>query len=161
MREFRDDALAFCRFVDSWRVNAVPQPFTTLLRLLSALAKSAISIPTVLVEKECAESCRIDHEAWTIIAADLRDLTESAAARLMQEYEGDLDAQVRASMLWDDLADIYRDLRDSLDLYALGGPEQIAEAVWQWRFGYESHWGAHLMRALLTVYEIKFRVYVD
>ena len=42
-----------------------------------------------------------------------------------------------AGSLSDDLADIYRDLRRGL----AAAERDIEEAVWDWRFSYETHWG--------------------
>ena len=47
------------------------------------------------------------------------------------------------------LADIYRDVHEGLVLWEMARPEQ---AVWEWRFGYWSHWGAHLVEALSAIY---------
>lgn len=49
----------------------------------------------------------------------------------------------------DDLSDIYRDLKEGLLLYNQG---QIVEAVWEWRFNYEIHWGAHLTGAQRAIH---------
>jgi hypothetical protein len=46
--------------------------------------------------------------------------------------------------LCDDLSDIYRDLKEGLELYNRG---QLVEAVWEWRFHFEIHWGRHLTGA--------------
>jgi hypothetical protein len=59
-------------------------------------------------------------------------------------------------MLWDDLADLYRDLQNGLDLCLRGRPADVEGAVWWWRFNYEIHWGEHLFRALQSVYEIRY-----
>lgn len=114
-----------------------------------------------MAEKDVEIVERIDHTKWREIAAEIDAVTADACAALVNEYADDEDAQVRASMLWDDLADIYRDLRHGLDLYALGDSENVAEAVWQWRFGYENHWGTHLFRALMTVHEIRYRLLME
>lgn len=44
----------------------------------------------------------------------------------------------------DDLADIYRDIKDNLNLFEAG---HIVEAVWEWRFSFRTHWGQHLLGA--------------
>jgi len=42
----------------------------------------------------------------------------------------------------DDLADIYGDLRDVVWLWE---NSSAADATWQFRFGYQTHWGRHLL----------------
>src|ERR1700730_3073025 len=49
--------------------------------------------------------------------------------------------------LSDDLADIYRDLREGL---AQASP---ADRIWSWRFNWEVHWGRHAISALRAIAE--------
>ena len=59
------------------------------------------------------------------------------------EPQGGLEQDVGQGDAIDDLADIARDLTDVLwHLDNLG----VNDAVWEFRFGYQSHWGAHLHR---------------
>ena len=53
------------------------------------------------------------------------------------------DAPV-ANSLYDDVADIWRDLRRGLNLFDRGFP---AAACWSWRFHFRIHWGEHLVGA--------------
>ncbi len=54
-----------------------------------------------------------------------------------------------ARALWDDLADIYRDLRRGLHLYESG---QQVDAIWDWRFSYDTHWGKHVVDAIRVLF---------
>jgi hypothetical protein len=48
----------------------------------------------------------------------------------------------------DDVGDIYLEIARGLMLYDLG---RAVEALWEWRFGFQTHWGKHatgLLRAL-------------
>lgn len=51
--------------------------------------------------------------------------------------------------LADDLADIYRDVRSGLRKWQRGEND---EALWEWRFNFESHWGEHVTGALRALY---------
>jgi hypothetical protein len=53
------------------------------------------------------------------------------------------------SSLADDLADIWRDLREGLSLLEQG---HVAEAVWEWRNGFDTHWGHHLLSAQRAIH---------
>ena len=50
--------------------------------------------------------------------------------------------------LADDLADIYRDLKEGLLEWDKGNENIRAAVVWEWRFGFENHWGDHLVDGL-------------
>lgn len=156
--DFRNDAQAYCDFIDAWRAGNVSKPYVELLQLLSNLAKSGVSIPFDMPEKDVDQVERIQ---WEIIWAEIHEVTSAASSALMREHADNENAKTRAFMLWDDLADIYRDLRHGLDLFNLGGTDAVAEATWEWRFGYENHWGAHLFRALTTVHEIRYRLFME
>jgi Domain of unknown function (DUF5063) len=60
---------------------------------------------------------------------------------------GDDAREEFGGVLQDDLFDIYRDLRDPVDA---GVAE--AEAVWEWRFSFWTHWGEHLVDALRIIH---------
>lgn len=49
-----------------------------------------------------------------------------------------------ANSLYDDVTDVWRDLRRGLDLFDRGFP---AAACWSWRFHFRMHWGEHLVGA--------------
>jgi hypothetical protein len=54
----------------------------------------------------------------------------------------------------DDLADIYGDLKNALDLYRRGGEAGQRKAVWHWRFTFLFHWGDHLVDALRALHRV-------
>lgn len=54
-----------------------------------------------------------------------------------------------AGSLSDDLIEIYREIRDGL---ALWDTSHAADAIWAWRFGFESHWGTHAIDALRALH---------
>lgn len=159
--DFRNDAQAYCDFIDAWRAGNVRKPYIELLQLLSNLAKSGAAIPFDIAEEDVNHVERIDTAQWWIIASEISKLTCVACSALGTEHANNEEDQVRASMLWDDLADVYRDLRRGLDLFNLGGSDAVADATWQWRFGYENHWGTHLFRAMTTVHEIRYRLFME
>jgi hypothetical protein len=65
----------------------------------------------------------------------------------LQRQLGDFDS-VAGGSLSDDIADIYRDLRDGLIPYDAG---DTGEALWNWRTDFESHWGRHAAHAIYAL----------
>jgi len=65
----------------------------------------------------------------------------------LQRQLADFDSVVDGS-LSDDIADIYRDLRDGLIPYDAG---DSGEAAWNWRTDFESHWGRHAAHAIYAL----------
>lgn len=50
----------------------------------------------------------------------------------------------------DDLADIYRDVQEGMNLYQSG---HRIEALWHWHFYFHHHWGAHAVWAMSVLHE--------
>jgi hypothetical protein len=90
------------------------------------------------------------------LAKSIADSIATEASALVEQHVDNEQELIRVAMLWDDLADIYRDLKNGLRLFDLGTQDATLQAIWDWRFGYENHWGSHLMQALVTVHEIRF-----
>lgn len=157
---FRDDAAAYCAFIDKLRAGPVEKPYTNLLRLLSNLVKSGFDIPFDMPEGEYEKNVRVAHEQTKVAFREIAMFTAPACEVLAADSRFE-ESRERAAILWTDLAEMYFDLREGLDLYALGGPNDIAEAVYVWRWGYEQHWGDHLLRALMTVHEINRQLYFE
>lgn len=62
-----------------------------------------------------------------------------------------LDQQLTQGDAIDDLADIARDLSGVLWLIKHGA---VDDAIWEFRFGYQSHWGMHLHQLRRYLYSV-------
>ena len=58
-----------------------------------------------------------------------------------------------ACSLWDDGEDIGNELMEGCRLFETGRPR---EALWHWKFSFETHWGHHAFGALRALYAICF-----
>lgn len=61
--------------------------------------------------------------------------------------------------LADDLAGIYMELKDGLDLYRRDVDEAVRQAIWDWGFGRKIHWGRHAVHAMSTIYSLVHQHY--
>jgi len=66
------------------------------------------------------------------------------------------DKEAITCNLADDLADIYRDVRQCSEGIAAGAA--LSDVIWEMRVGFETHWGRHLTNALAVVHELRLRV---
>lgn len=98
------------------------------------------------------------HEQWWELAQMIREATSPETEKLVAWHDEALEEGARASALWDDLADLYREWRSGLALWREGTPESQGEAAWVWRFFYQTHWGRHLFRAMTTVNEMLYTI---
>jgi hypothetical protein len=67
----------------------------------------------------------------------------------------DLDSAPVTGSLADDVADIYRDLMKGFAELANG---HVANALWQWKFDFDNHWGQHAAAAIYALYNLRSRV---
>lgn len=66
----------------------------------------------------------------------------------LKPYKCDLDEAMACTILSDDLADIYYDLRKGLDYLQAGLP---GDALFHWQLMHDSHWGLHATSALYAL----------
>jgi Domain of unknown function (DUF5063) len=55
----------------------------------------------------------------------------------------------------DDLADIWRDLKEGLDVLTNRTASAEVDAIWHWRFSFESHWGRHARSAITALDDLR------
>ena len=59
--------------------------------------------------------------------------------------------------LVDDVADIYADLKEELyKIDQIGTDEAIEDGLWQFKFGFTSHWGNHCVNAIRALHYIYY-----
>jgi Domain of unknown function (DUF5063) len=66
------------------------------------------------------------------------------------------DHEALTATLSDDLSDIYRDLKDSLEKYDGNEETGRREAIWEWKFNLQIHWGHHVVDALRPIHSLVF-----
>jgi hypothetical protein len=86
-----------------------------------------------------------------------REAVRQACARLPLRYYSELfnplsvPAQEEPTVgdLADDIADIFNDVLEGLRCFDYG---RVPDAVWEWAFGFQSHWGRHASSAIRTLH---------
>jgi hypothetical protein len=73
--------------------------------------------------------------------------TWNSYQEIFDPYADPAESPVTGSLA-DDLSDIYCDLKLGEDHWAAG---EFDAAVWEWQFGFESHWGEHATGALRAI----------
>jgi len=154
-------AQEFCSAVESASKVDRTRLLTEIYRLLPRLIGQAISLPNIETSDESDATqgeeqspslprARMTDEQWR----QLYDLLKEKLADwdlYWQVFNPTTDREADCGSLADDLADIYRDLKEGLVLNDkhLARPEDV---IWEWRLLYYSHWGKHAIDALLTVH---------
>jgi len=133
------DFRAFCEAegkatrADLWTVRAI------LLRLIYHAPAA----------EQSSQSCdhevsRCSDESWKLVFHRCAGFPFDYYNLHLKPFEIPSD-EVGIGSLCDDLADIYRDLCEGLDLYAQG---YLEDACFYWALNYRSHWSIHALQAL-------------
>lgn len=154
-------AQKFCTVVDSAPNLDKVELLLQVYRILPQMIGEAISLPDV--ELSDTESPEEERRKWAVRAGTR--LSEAQWGQLyafLKEKLGDWnlywqvfdptkDSEATHGSLADDIADIYRDLKEGI---ILGEAHQAMpeDNIWEWRLGFYSHWGKHAIDALHTIH---------
>jgi hypothetical protein len=151
--EFVALADEYCEFIEN-RANLEPEAFIRrAAHVLPRLYAAGSQLPLVDFDEDKLESDAVSREEHREITKSIDGKLGNAATYwdVFDPYERE---EPVANTLGDDLADIYRDLKNNLVLYRQGTRLAILSAVWEWRFGFAVHWGKHLTGAMRAVHQI-------
>jgi hypothetical protein len=142
-------AASFRRVCDD--LESGPGAVSSLLAVLVSALATAVDLP--LVEPESSRP--------TEDPADL-DVSARQVAALVRDLVGErnfywevsdpqAETPTTGGLLSDDVSDVYRDLRRGLHAWDDG---HYGDAVWEWRFSFETHWGNHATAAIRVLHRI-------
>ena len=142
-------AQRFCALVDSVPRLDRKELLFQFYRILPQLISEATGLPDVeLADDVACSKSRLSHEQWTQLYDRLKE-TLGDWDLYWQVFDPTKDNEAIYGSLADDIADIYRDLKEGLDDIHLARAEDI---IWEWRLGFSSHWGKHAIDALRTIH---------
>jgi hypothetical protein len=158
---FASVAQEFCSAVDSAPSLDRIELLVQVYRILPQLIGEAIRLPDIELDDDESqeEESRKSKARGRLRLSDARwgQLYESLKVKLgdlnlyLEVWDPTKDNEVIHGSLADDFADIYRDLKEELDL-SEAHQSLPEENIWHWRFGYYSHWGKHAIDALRTIH---------
>lgn len=133
-------ARRYCAFIDTMHSLAPTRRVVDAIPFLADLVASAVGLPQGVdvteAEVERANAPRVDLGTFDYY---------------YEVFDPFIRDELVIGSLADDLADIYVDLREGIDLLEAGHPN---DAVWQRRFDYENHWGDHAVDALRALHRL-------
>lgn len=163
----REAAEAYCEVIEAARSSDRPQFASDVARTLATAVAAAYELSSDEVDEGSLSEAPpepVSHERWLTCFADIASVLDvwddywtTLDAYRVDDATGlpDLTALPPADFLVnlslaDALADIWRDLRQGLDALSEGVPAE--SAAWQWRFSFQTHWGAHAVEALRAIH---------
>jgi len=142
---FRERAQAFCQIVES-AAGLERKTFLDLLETtLAQVYAAAVVLPFVEpATSDVPDSC-FAVEQWSGLWQTLRD--KLGAADSYREVFDPTEKEEAIDMsLSQDIAEIYQDLKEALEIEKLG--IQQADLHWDWNHEFRNHWGKHALNAL-------------
>ncbi len=141
-KEFYEQADEYCRFIAENVVTTDKVP--SLMKLLMTLYISAMNLPET--EPETIDSSSDIAEALSI------RIGEQISTTYWAVFDPYVDEAPACGDLIDDLSDIAADLRDGMKEYEAG---RFGNAVFEWKFRLNNHWGQHIVDALRVLHAVR------
>jgi len=159
VKAFADTARRFCKLIESASTFKKREFVNACATILPELQLRAVEMLDISI-RPIPEPPSVDPPAiersvreGLVLRNRLdRKLTRDHGYHLLFDPH-ELDEPVWTS-LGDDLADIYHDLKESLDLFGKGNEEDDREAVWRWGFFYLGHWGHHCAASMRPIHQL-------
>ena len=147
---FRAAAANFTQTVDSVAAMERDAFLGRVSHCLAELYSSALDLPATEPDTTSIDETPFAAEKWAELCNSLRSKIGPLDA-----YWGIFDTTENESpvqgTLAGDISEIYFDLKDDLRLQEKGIPQ--ADFLWQLRFSFRSHWGKHLLGALVAIHD--------
>jgi hypothetical protein len=139
---FVREARSYCSFVDKAATLSLADRLRTARARLLDLYSAALSLPSVKPEDAEASPDPDVPTGWP----GFED--KDVYWEVFDPYEHE-DNEPTAGSLADDVLDVYRDIRRGLTLW---DASQTQNAIWEWRFHFDVHWGDHAVDALRALH---------
>ena len=132
-----------------WAEGSIGDPVESMRRarlLLAELHLAAVQLPDLGIGKDI-DAPDISEDEWRRVCQNFGTLPVTTYLDVFNPLKG---TEPVTSSLFDDLSDIYRDLKRGLLLFESQHP---IDATWDWRFNFQIHWGHHLVGAQRAIHE--------
>lgn len=153
IREFTEVLQRYCALIEHHNVCDPAEFLRSCQTLLVELYQKALNLPEVNQEGPFTQE-KFSFESYAELRCSLSEFLGkwNLYYEIIDPYEYNNPVPVCLS---DDLIHIYRDLTEGFKAANEGGnPISIRHAVWEWRFSFFTHWGAHLVSVLRPLHRI-------
>lgn len=145
IEQFAEAARRYCSWADGPLGDPLKEMHQARL-LLTELHFAAVRLPDLGIGED-VETPDISQDEWSRVCQKFARLPVSS---YMDVFNPLKDKEPVTNTLFDDLSDIYRDVKRGLLLFESQHP---IDAAWEWRFNFQIHWGQHLVGAQRAIHE--------
>jgi hypothetical protein len=152
-KSFQVAAENYCAYLENLNNRDRIDFAIELRKLLADLYSSALQLPKVDLiidsnyeDQKLRETIKKRSGKIGLIASDiLGDAQFYRKAHLPSDQNTE---QLSHGFLVDDIQDIYIDIKEPLEFININSDEAVQQALWDFEFGRQSHWGEHCVSAL-------------
>jgi hypothetical protein len=161
MGELRAAASDYCELFETAKTLGSERFLRRLARILPRLQAAAVQLNYQDSDEEEWPDLRLSPEDLQVVAWPVREVLDQVD---WSRIEGDLHESVVGGrfrrrthwpiglFLYDDLTDVYLDLKPGLRRIQVGGAQAEREAAWEWRLNFWGHWGYHNAEARRVIH---------
>jgi hypothetical protein len=152
--EFVAAANEFCKYAEHASELKGDELLKILQRILPFLYLKASLLPLLEPFFEDGNEKFVTEDAWNRINETMKKKfgTANDYLEVFDEKIKDTDGPV-VSVISEDMADIYQDMKDFLLLYQTGTKEVMNDAVWECRMNFENFWGQKLVNSMRAIHK--------
>ena len=145
VKDFYKLADSYCHYISTKEMTI--NDISKLMELLMKLYLSATNLPEK--EPETIGSTKSAEADQIQITFD-----EQIPTFYWEEFDPFVQEEAVCSNLAEDLSEIAADLQNGMREFETG---RLGNAVFEWKFGLNSHWGNHVVDALRALHAIRIR----
>ena len=148
--EMRDEAERYCSLIEQADTFGRAAFAAAVAESLAGLVAAASRLPEVSPSEADLPDGPSQSEWHACLAAVQRVLGDWDGYWTTTAAHGEGAQEAVMLPLSDDLADVWRDLKQGLLALDAGAPRD--DVAWEWRFGFSAHWGRHATEALRALH---------
>lgn len=151
---FLQSARDYCDFIESAGRYSEVAFFEYTQKHLITLYINAQSLELVEVTFDSNFPPSLTKDIFLEVRTQLSNIVYSRYYWHMFDPSEQVDINPVCGDIVDDLGDIYWDLKNAIMLYDKGSEEEVASAIWDFKFLFDHHWGDHCMNAQYAIHHI-------
>lgn len=155
--EFIETATCFCLLLENHRQKTQIRFLQEVFIQLAQLCISGMRLPDIkrLIDYDVPG---MPHGQWKDMYQSLKNKIGqfNTYFQVSDPYDID-DRKPMQSIIADDISDIYQDIKPGLQEWENGDANIRLNIIWEWKFGYMTHWGEHATRAYNALYYLLYQ----
>lgn len=151
-KDFLLTARSYCSFIET--TDTTNKEFLKGLQgLLLILYQQATTLSCTTLDHEEEFKEKLSKEEFEKILNSISDkIGENRYYWEVFDPTNDKDTEAVCGDLVDDIGDIFKDIKYGLMIFDIGTTSSQEDAIWNFKFGFEKHWGRHAISALKTIH---------